>query len=69
MILSDYCADVATGCQVFHICSRTSLKLKSFLCSNGFIFNQELTWDWWNNMDCSMSEKYYNLNMGISRKD
>jgi hypothetical protein len=70
-IIPGYYADVESGCQVFHICSRNSLKLKnSFLCPNESIFNQELlTCDWWNNVDCSVSEKYYNLNIGIGKAD
>jgi hypothetical protein len=66
-----YFADVDSGCQVFHICSRNSLKLKnSFLCPNGSIFNQELlTCDRWKNVDCSVSEKYYDLNIGIDKAD
>jgi hypothetical protein len=66
-----YYADVDSGCQVFHICSRNSLKLKnSFLCPNGSIFSQELlTCDWWNNVDCSVSEKYYNLYIGIAKAE
>ncbi|PSN40023.1 hypothetical protein C0J52_19001, partial [Blattella germanica] len=40
----------------------------SFLCPNGSVFNQELfTCDWWDNVDCSSSERYYDLNKEIGR--
>ncbi|GFG30651.1 hypothetical protein Cfor_12270, partial [Coptotermes formosanus] len=66
-----YYADVETGCQVFHVCSRTSLRLKdSFLCPNGSLFNQEFfACDWWDNVDCSLSENFYSLNMRIGKAD
>jgi len=71
MLLSGYYADVATGCQVFHVCSRTSLTLKnSFLCPNGSIFDQKFfICDWWHIVDCSLSESFYSLNMRIGRAD
>ncbi|XP_069678519.1 uncharacterized protein [Periplaneta americana] len=64
-----YYADMSTGCQVFHICSRASPMLRhSFLCPNGSLFSQKLfTCGWWNNVDCSATEKYYRLNKEIGR--
>ena len=56
-----------TGCQVFHVCMKAYGNLKaSFLCPNGSIFNQKVsTCDWWHNVDCSISEQYYDLNKEI----
>lgn len=54
-MLTGYHADLETGCQVFHVCSKNSEGVKnSFLCPNGSIFNQQLsTCDWWKNVDCN----------------
>ncbi|XP_049272586.1 uncharacterized protein LOC125756240 [Rhipicephalus sanguineus] len=55
-------ADVEAGCQVFHSCDNNN-RQKSFLCPNGTIFKQELfTCDWWYNVDCDSSSKYFHLN-------
>ncbi|KAH7938483.1 hypothetical protein HPB49_024482 [Dermacentor silvarum] len=55
-------ADVEAGCQVFHSCDNNN-RQKSFLCPNGTIFKQELfTCDWWYNVDCDSSSKFFHLN-------
>ncbi|XP_070395150.1 pneumococcal serine-rich repeat protein-like [Dermacentor albipictus] len=55
-------ADVEAGCQVFHSCDNND-RQKSFLCPNGTIFKQELfTCDWWYNVDCDSSSKFFHLN-------
>lgn len=56
-------ADVEAGCQVFHSCDNNN-RQKSFLCPNGTIFKQELfTCDWWYNVDCDSSPKFFHLNI------
>ncbi|XP_042869066.1 actin cytoskeleton-regulatory complex protein pan1-like [Penaeus japonicus] len=52
-------ADVEAGCQVWHVCE-TDGRQHSFLCPNGTIFSQHLlTCDWWYNVQCSDTEKFY----------
>lgn len=48
--------------KVYYQCSDEG-RLQSFLCPNGTIFNQ-LTFvcEWWHNVDCSKSEKYFSKN-------
>ena len=67
IVFTGYYADMETGCQAFHICMKAYGHVKaSFLCPNGSIFNQKFfTCDWWNNVDCSASERYYDLNKEI----
>jgi hypothetical protein len=69
--LPGFYADVQNGCEVFHVCSRNSLKMKnSFLCPNGSVFNQvSLTCDSWDHVDCSVSENYYGLNTAIGKAE
>ncbi|CAG7719402.1 unnamed protein product [Allacma fusca] len=60
-------ADPETRCQVFHRCNDCSdqpnLQMESFLCPNGTEFNQQiLTCDWWANVQCPESEKYFGIN-------
>ncbi|KAG7153269.1 accumulation-associated protein-like 1, partial [Homarus americanus] len=59
-----YYADPETRCQVFHICQfETDTKV---LCPNGTIFDQEkFNCIWWNAVDCSATESFYNLNNEI----
>ncbi|OTF71613.1 hypothetical protein BLA29_005711, partial [Euroglyphus maynei] len=57
-----YYADVAAGCQVFHICQRDG-RMDSFLCPNGTLFHQKvMTCDWWYLVNCPSSPSYYYLN-------
>lgn len=45
---------------MFHICHENGQR-SSFLCPVGTVFNQEyLVCDWWYNVDCERSPKYYN---------
>ena len=47
-------------CKVWHVCESVG-RQHSFLCPNGTIFSQQLlTCDWWHNVDCHISEAYYN---------
>ncbi|RWS08602.1 hypothetical protein B4U79_04911, partial [Dinothrombium tinctorium] len=56
-------ADMETGCQVYHSCHHKRGLVHSFLCPNGTIFSQEyLICDWWYNVKCGQSDRYYNLN-------
>lgn len=58
-------ANVETGCQAYHVChdGREGHQGASFLCTNGTIFNQkEFTCDWWYNVHCEDSPKFYELN-------
>ncbi|XP_070509537.1 spidroin-2-like isoform X2 [Chironomus tepperi] len=60
-----YYADIEARCQVFHICANTAGSSKGFefLCPNGTLFNQRFfVCDWYMNVDCEGSDKYYNLN-------
>ncbi|KAL0275909.1 UNVERIFIED_CONTAM: hypothetical protein PYX00_003627 [Menopon gallinae] len=53
-----YYADLATDCQVFHICDGG--RKISFLCPNGTIFRQShLICDWWFRVDCGKSVELY----------
>ena len=62
-----YYADPEAECQVFHVCARgghSGLAKYSFLCPNGTIFQQRyLTCDWWFNVDCSLAEAEYSVNL------
>lgn len=64
-----YYADVATRCQVYHVCTAQGVPVKnSFMCNNGSIFNQErFVCDWWPNVDCPNSESSYDLNLEIGK--
>jgi len=61
-----YYADPEAQCQSFHICAGVSsdrLNKFSFLCPNGTLFQQQyFVCDWWFNVDCSKTEKFYALN-------
>ncbi|KAL7047672.1 hypothetical protein ACKWTF_003081 [Chironomus riparius] len=60
-----YYADIEARCQVFHICANTAGSSKGFefLCPNGTLFNQRFfVCDWYMNVDCEGSDKYFNLN-------
>lgn len=59
-----YFADTSdeAQCQAFHICQKDG-RSASFLCPNGTLFNQRyFVCDWWFNVDCLSSEKFYSLN-------
>ncbi|TRY69147.1 hypothetical protein TCAL_11009 [Tigriopus californicus] len=58
-----YYADPRADCQVFHIClGRRDVKW-SFMCPNGTIFNQQhFVCDFALNVDCNVTEEFYNLN-------
>lgn len=57
-----YYADVAAGCQAFHVCQRDG-RMDSFLCPNGTLFHQKvMTCDWWYLVNCPSSPSYYYLN-------
>lgn len=59
-------ADESTGCQVYHLCFDG--RRESFICSVGTIFNQaNLACDFWHQVDCSKSSKYYNLNLEFGK--
>ena len=62
-----YYADPEAECQVFHVCARgghSGLAKYSFLCPNGTVFQQRyLTCDWWFNVDCSLAEAQYSVNL------
>jgi hypothetical protein len=56
-------ADMEAGCQVYHSCHAGRGGQHSFLCPNGTIFSQEyLICDWYYNVNCDSSPKYYGLN-------
>lgn len=57
-------ADMEAGCQVYHSCNGGLRGSKhTFLCPNGTIFSQEyLICDWWYNVNCEESPRYYPLN-------
>lgn len=60
-----YYADLDARCQVFRVCANTDLTGQgfAFLCPNGTLFNQRFfVCDWYNNVDCSSSEQFYNRN-------
>ncbi|KAG5678262.1 hypothetical protein PVAND_007954 [Polypedilum vanderplanki] len=75
-----YYADIEARCQAFRVCANTAPSLTKgfgFLCPNGTLFNQKhFVCDWYMNVDCEASEKYYSLNdligngmAGFSRDD
>lgn len=62
-----YYADLEARCQVFRVCANTDLTGQgfAFLCPNGTLFNQKVfVCDWYSNVNCPTSEKYYNGNEG-----
>ncbi|KAK8727083.1 hypothetical protein OTU49_009930, partial [Cherax quadricarinatus] len=62
--LPGYYADTETRCQAFHICN--VVEIKSFLCPNGSIFNQQhFTCEWWSSVQCETSPDFYSLNNHI----
>ncbi|GAB6019516.1 hypothetical protein CHUAL_001092, partial [Chamberlinius hualienensis] len=61
-------ADVETGCQVYHVC-QSDERRESSLCVNGTVFNQEsLACDWWYNVDCSASPRFYWVNDELGKQ-
>merc|ERR1712106_741585 len=62
-----YYADPEAECQSFHVCASDGnggLRKFSFMCPNGTIFNQQvLVCDWWFNVDCSLTEELYSINV------
>merc|ERR1711910_24397 len=68
-----YYADPEADCQLYHVCSDSGdgkyVKF-DFLCPNGTVFNQaEFVCDWWFNVDCSLSESLYFLNIEVAEKN
>lgn len=64
-LFSGYYADLDARCQVFRVCANTDLTGQgfAFLCPNGTLFNQKFfVCDWYNNVDCSISEQFYDRN-------
>ena len=65
-----YYSDPEAECQVFHICANDGSGGRtkySFLCPNGTLFNQQyFICDWWFNVDCSIAEYLYDLNIAIA---
>ena len=65
-----YYSDPDAECQAFHICANDGSggRIKySFLCPNGTLFNQQyFICDWWFNVDCSIAEDLYDLNIAIA---
>ena len=63
--------DPEAGCKVFHRCfndGRFGLTKKTFLCDNQTLFHQQhLVCDWSDNVDCSITEKNYNVNKRVIR--
>ncbi|EDW01450.1 GH20446 [Drosophila grimshawi] len=60
-----YYADVESRCQAFRICAHTARSAQGFgfLCPNGTIFSQQnFVCDWYRNVDCDQSERYYDMN-------
>lgn len=52
-------------CQAFRICAHTARSAQGFgfLCPNGTVFNQQhFVCDWYRNVDCDASERYYDMN-------
>ncbi|KAG7153266.1 putative Chitin binding Peritrophin-A domain-containing protein 32 [Homarus americanus] len=59
-----YYADPETRCQAFHICQFE--RDTKVLCPNGTLFDQEkFNCIWWNAVDCSLTESFYELNKNI----
>jgi len=67
--VAGYYADVDNGCQPFHVCNPMTggeMMKMSFLCPKGTIFKQEgFSCQWWMDVDCSLSEQFYNKNEEI----
>ncbi|XP_017835504.1 platelet binding protein GspB [Drosophila busckii] len=60
-----YYADVESRCQAFRICAHTARSPQGFgfLCPNGTIFSQQkFVCDWYRNVNCDESERYYDMN-------
>ncbi|EDW61630.2 uncharacterized protein Dvir_GJ22152 [Drosophila virilis] len=60
-----YYADVESRCQAFRICAHTARSAQGFgfLCPNGTVFSQQkFVCDWYRNVDCDQSERYYDMN-------
>lgn len=52
-------------CQAFRICAHTARSAQGFgfLCPNGTVFSQQnFVCDWYRNVDCDASERYYDMN-------
>lgn len=63
--LTGYYADVESRCQAFRICAHTARSAQGFgfLCPNGTVFSQQkFVCDWYRNVDCDQSERYYDMN-------
>ncbi|XP_017792840.1 PREDICTED: muscle M-line assembly protein unc-89-like [Habropoda laboriosa] len=72
-VIGGYYADVEAGCQMFHVCTIGQKDLVSdeimdikFLCLNGTVFDQETrVCERVDEVDCSKSERFYNLNLEL----
>lgn len=65
-----YYADVEARCQVFRVCANTDESGNgfAFLCPNGTLFNQRyFVCDWYMNVQCGESERYYAKNEQLSK--
>ncbi|XP_039437304.2 uncharacterized protein LOC120418846 isoform X2 [Culex pipiens pallens] len=65
-----YYADVEARCQVFRVCANTDESGNgfAFLCPNGTLFNQRyFVCDWYMNVLCGESERYYAKNEQLSK--
>lgn len=52
-------------CQAFRICAHTARSAQGFgfLCPNGTVFSQQkFVCDWYRNVDCDVSERFYDMN-------
>lgn len=64
--------DIEARCQVFRVCAHTDTSGKgfTFLCPNGTLFNQQyMVCDWYYNVDCAQSEKYFGMNKVLGKTD
>lgn len=67
-----YYVDIEARCQVFRVCAHTDTSGMgfTFLCPNGTLFNQQyMVCDWYYNVNCQDSEKYFNMNQILGKKD
>ncbi|KAJ8921665.1 hypothetical protein NQ315_010574 [Exocentrus adspersus] len=65
---SGYYADVASGCQVYHMCDGLGRQF-SYTCPNATLFQQRmLICDHWYMVNCSRSEDDYSANLLIGQK-
>ncbi|CAH1173820.1 unnamed protein product [Phaedon cochleariae] len=65
---SGYYADVATGCQVYHMCDGIGRQF-SYACPNATLFQQRmLVCDHWYMVDCGAAEGDYDANLLIGQK-